>query len=76
MNAIVGGYKSYGGIQRADSPISMDAAIAQAAHESLVALYPSQAASFDSLLAEDLRALPNFASVLSHRPDRLYLRIR
>ena len=33
---------------------SLDAAIAQAAHDTLVAMFPSQAATFDALLAEDL----------------------
>ena len=33
---------------------SLDAAIAQAAHDTLVALFPSQTASFDGGLAEDL----------------------
>jgi hypothetical protein len=33
----------------------MDAAIAQAAHDTLVALYPSQWTGFDAQLADDLR---------------------
>jgi len=33
---------------------SVDLAIAQAAHDTLVALYPSQGASFDAVLDEDL----------------------
>ena len=33
---------------------SVDAAIAQAAHDTLISLFPSQAASFDAALAEDL----------------------
>ena len=37
---------------------SVDAAIAQAAHDTLAALFPSQAASFDAALAEDLRRDP------------------
>src|SRR6266404_8539662 len=54
VNAIAGGYTSYTGVQATHGPISMDAVIAQAAHDTLIALYPSQTASFDSWLAEDL----------------------
>ncbi|MBD0370215.1 MAG: phosphatase PAP2 family protein [Pyrinomonadaceae bacterium] len=58
VNAIAGGYRSYTGISPVRASTSMDAAIAQAAHDTLVALYPSQAASFDQLLAEDLEQIP------------------
>jgi hypothetical protein len=54
VNAIAGGYRSYTGLSSAPNGASMDAAIAQAAHDTLVALFPSQKASFDELLAEDL----------------------
>ncbi len=54
VNAIAGGHKSYTGLPPASRDISMHAAIAQAAHDTLVALYPSQKPSFDELLAEDL----------------------
>jgi hypothetical protein len=54
VNAIVGGYQSYTGIPRALPGTSMNVAIAQAAHDTLVVLFPSQKASFDELLAEDL----------------------
>ncbi|HEX8090360.1 MAG TPA: vanadium-dependent haloperoxidase, partial [Blastocatellia bacterium] len=54
VNAIAGGYQSYTGLARAGAGTSMNAAIAQAAHDTLVALFPSQKASFDELLAEDL----------------------
>ncbi len=54
VNAIAGGHKSYTGLPPASRDISMHAAIAQAAHDTLVALYPSQKLSFDELLAEDL----------------------
>jgi len=53
VNAIAGGYKSYTGLPPASRDISMHAAVAQAAHDTLVALYPSQKPSFDELLAED-----------------------
>jgi hypothetical protein len=54
VNAIAGGYTSYTGLYAATDCTSMEAAIAQAAHDTLVAEYPSQAARFDELLAEDL----------------------
>ncbi len=53
-NAIAGGYRSYTDLPRARDNASMDAAIAQAAHDTLVALYPSQKAALDALLAADL----------------------
>ena len=54
VNAIAGGYKSYTGLSSARDETSMDAAIAQAAHDTLVALFPSQRASFGERLDEDL----------------------
>jgi hypothetical protein len=54
VNAIAGGYQSYTGIKGRGGVASMDAAISQAAHDTLVALFPSQAAAFDAFLAEDL----------------------
>jgi hypothetical protein len=54
VNAMAGGHESYTGLPPASRDISMPAAIAQAAHDTLVALYPSQKPSFDELLAEDL----------------------
>jgi hypothetical protein len=59
MNAIVGGYTCYTGIASAPAGTSTDAAIAQVAHDTLIALYASQKDSFDSLLAEDLNQIPN-----------------
>src|SRR2546430_1560270 len=59
VNAVLGGYQSYSGIQPVKPPVSLDAAVAQAAHDTLVALYPSQAPAFDSLLSEDLAEISN-----------------
>ncbi len=53
-NAIFGGYPSYVGLQPFLGDASLKAAISQAAHDTLVELFPSQAASFDQALAEDL----------------------
>jgi hypothetical protein len=54
VNAIVGGYQSYTGLAPAPWYTSLAAAVAQAAHDTLVALFPSQKAHFKALLAEDL----------------------
>src|SRR5205823_4369085 len=59
VNAILGGYQSYSGIQSVKPPVSLDAAVAQAAHDTLASLYPSQKAAFDSLLNEDLTKVTN-----------------
>jgi hypothetical protein len=64
INSIVGGYHSYTGIPSApgvsmtENKPKIDAAIAQSAHDTLVALFPSQTPYFDSDLATDLSALP------------------
>jgi hypothetical protein len=57
VNAIAGGYNSYTGITARGGAASLDAAICQAAHDTLCALFPSQKPAFDALLAEDLQAI-------------------
>ena len=57
VNAIAGGYHGYTDLPAADPATSMDAAVAQAAHDTLVVLFPSQQANMDVLLAEDLGQL-------------------
>jgi hypothetical protein len=59
LDAVVGGYTSYTGTQAVPGPISVDATIAQAAHDTLAAMFPSQTATFDGYLAEDLAAVTN-----------------
>jgi membrane-associated phospholipid phosphatase len=54
VNAITADHQSYSGIAPAPRSASIDAAIAQAAHDTLIALFPSQTASFAQRLAEDL----------------------
>src|SRR6266566_4823178 len=54
LDAVVGGYTSYTGTQASPGPMSVDAAIAQAARDTLVAMFPSQTATFDAYLAPDL----------------------
>jgi hypothetical protein len=57
VDAVVGGYESYSGVGSPGGPISLDGAISQAAHDSLVALFPSQAGSFDTWLAEGMAGI-------------------
>lgn len=57
INAIRGGYESYTGLAPYPSHASLEAAIAQAAHDTLVALYPAQTATMDELLADDLEQI-------------------
>ena len=59
VNAIVGEYKSYTGIRASAGPLSPEAAISQAARDTLVALFPAQTATFNARLAEDLGAINN-----------------
>jgi hypothetical protein len=59
ISAVAGEYESYTGVRAPSGPLSLEAAISQAAHDSLVALFASQAASFDAWLAEDLGEINN-----------------
>ena len=52
LNAITPTFRSYLGLTPKKGPASADAAVAQAAHDTLVALYPSQADAFDAKLEE------------------------
>ena len=54
VNAIEGKYESYVGLESVDKHASMECAIAQAAHDTLCQMFPSQVPSFDQLLTEDL----------------------
>lgn len=57
--SIVGGYTSYLNLSSVSSNASIDAAIAQAAHDSTVWLFPSHAPRLDDLLATQLSQIPN-----------------
>ena len=59
LNAIVKRYPGYTGMLQAYPDSSQDAAIAQAAHDTLVALYPRQAPRLDAWLRADLARLPD-----------------
>jgi hypothetical protein len=58
VNAVEGDYQSYVGLPRARLGTSLQVGVVQAAHDTLVALYPSQAASFDAILTEELGEIP------------------
>jgi hypothetical protein len=58
LNAILKRYPGYSGPLPAFADSSLDAAIAQSAHDTLAALYPRQASRLDSLLTADLARLP------------------
>jgi hypothetical protein len=62
INAIFGGYKSFTNIRPPGGPVAVRAAVSQAAHDTLVALFPSQAAAFDTALTEDLDLVPDGAA--------------
>lgn len=53
IDALTGQYQTYTSVTPPEH-YSTDAAVAQAAHDTLVALYPSQGPTFDQALAEDL----------------------
>jgi hypothetical protein len=57
VNAIAGHYISYTEISPVSRDTSIPPAIAQAAHDTLVVLYPSQKQRFNELLADDLGSI-------------------
>jgi PAP2 superfamily len=59
INAVRGHYRSYVGLPHAMPGTSPEVAIAQAAHDTLSALFPSQQATFAAQLAHDLDAEKN-----------------
>jgi hypothetical protein len=59
INAIVGQYESYTDLPRAPRGVSARAAVAQAAHDTLVALFPAQKALIDEKLRRDLLRISN-----------------
>jgi hypothetical protein len=59
INSVTGEYQSYTGLRAPATSLSMDAAISQAAHDTLVALFPSQKTSFDAWLSEGLHGIQN-----------------
>lgn len=54
INAVAGGYRSYIGLEEATAGASVKAAVAQAAHDTLAVLFPSQSSHFAAELDADL----------------------
>jgi hypothetical protein len=59
VNSIAHRYRSFSGIRDVPQSASIEAAIARAAHDTLVALFPSQREQVDNQLAADLAAIPD-----------------
>src|SRR5258705_6210251 len=59
LDAVVGGFTSYTGTHAGPGSISVDAAISQAARDTLAAEFPSQTPTFNAYLAQDLAAVRN-----------------
>jgi hypothetical protein len=60
VNAATGNrFRSYSGVPAVQRPTGLNVAIAQAAHDTLVKLWPAQTATFDRLLAADLDEFPD-----------------
>src|SRR5438105_3174601 len=58
VNAIDRSFEPYHAHVHASRGASLEAAAAQAAHDTLVALFPSRASTFDAALAADLAGIP------------------
>ena len=58
-NAIAGHYRGFSQLPRVPQWTSMEAAVASAAHDTLVAMYPSQADAMHDEIADDLIGLPD-----------------
>jgi hypothetical protein len=65
VNAIGKNYPCYSQLRETVSNTSIDAAIAQAAHDALIALFPSQVSRLDERIANDLRQLPDGSAKLN-----------
>lgn len=59
INAVNRRYASFTGIEPNLTPVSVKAAVAQAAHDASAAMFPSQTSTFDVFLAEDLAQISN-----------------
>ena len=59
VNAIDRSYQSYAADVKVSRAASPEAAVAQAARDTLIALYPSRQATFDAALAADLAGIPS-----------------
>ena len=62
INAIERRYRGYTDLAAAPRGTSMDAAIAQAGHDALAAMFPSQRDAFDEALAQDLAGVRDLSA--------------
>ena len=81
INAVTGEFERYTSLHRTREDTSIDSAMAQAAHDTLTALFPSQSTSFDQALAEDLNQIPGGraktnGTELGHRAAAAILALR
>jgi hypothetical protein len=63
VNAIAGTHESFAGLERAPRNASIDAAIAQAAHDTLTAVFPSQADAMHAYMTDELRVMSKTGTV-------------
>jgi hypothetical protein len=70
VNAIAGTHESFTGVDHASPGASMEAAIAQAAHDTLVAMFPSQTATMDGYMADDLEDMATAGRVQGRQIGR------
>jgi hypothetical protein len=81
-NTVVGKYTAPVAVMRkGNGPISYDAAVAQAARDTLSALFTAQQSNFDRALADELAGIPNGAAkkrgrALGHRAATVVLNLR
>ncbi len=68
-NTLDGRFHSYDTLTKPRGATSLDRAIAQAAHDTLVWLYPYQQARLDALLAEDVSTMPGPKASLDRGAD-------
>lgn len=59
INAVLGEHQSYTGVRARQTALSLEAAISQSAHDTLAALFPSQAPRFAAYLEQDLAGIKN-----------------
>ena len=64
-NAITQRYQSYAHLAPVTGDVSLDYAMAQAAHDALVYLYPSQTERLDAILAVDVARIPGTPAALA-----------
>ena len=65
VNTLDGRFHNYDALVAPHGQVSVDRAIAQAAHDTLVWLYPHQQARLDALLAQDITIIPGNNAALA-----------